>query len=70
VKPSQGTSAAVAAQKTVFWDYYLCSAKSGEQYSLVFSHLEEDAAAFGDAAERMLSTLTLRTGRPRVPLPK
>lgn len=69
-KPSQGTPAAVAAQKTVFWDYYLCSAKSGEQYSLVFSHLEDDAAAFGDAAERMLSTLTLRTGRPRVPLPK
>jgi hypothetical protein len=66
---SSGTPAA-AIQKTVFWDYYLCSAKSGEQYSLVFSHLEEDAAAFGDAAERMLSTLTLRTPRPRVPLPK
>jgi hypothetical protein len=62
--------AAAAALRTVFWDYYLCSAQSGDQYSLVFSHLEEDSAAFGDAAERMLSTLTLRNARPRVPLPK
>ncbi|MFM7059230.1 MAG: hypothetical protein ACKO2P_20140 [Planctomycetota bacterium] len=67
---SPGGTPAAAVEKTVFWDYYLCSAKTGEQYSLVFSHLEEDTAAFGDAAERMLSTLTLRSVRPRVPLPK
>jgi hypothetical protein len=65
-----GTPAKQATPRTVFWDYYLCSAQAGDQYSLVFSHLEEDAGAFGDAAERMLSTLTLRTARPRVPLPK
>jgi len=66
---SGGTSARTTGTRTVFWDYYLCTAQAGDQYSLVFSHLEEDAAVFGDAAERMLSTLTLRTARPRVPLP-
>ena len=65
-----GTPAKTAGTRTVFWDYYLCTAQAGDQYSLVFSHLEEDAGVFGDAAERMLSTLTLRTARPRVPLPK
>lgn len=56
--------------RKVLWDYYLCSAKTGEQYSLVFSHLEEDSREFGAAAEEMLQTLTLRTTRPRVALPK
>ena len=61
---------AIGKDRRVFWDYYLCTAAGGEQYSLVFSHLEEDAVAFGNAAERMLGTLTLRTARPRVALPR
>jgi hypothetical protein len=63
-------SAASDRDRKVLWDYYLCSAKTGEQYSLVFSHLEEDSAVFGEVAESMLQTLTLRTTRPRVALPK
>jgi hypothetical protein len=65
-----GADSAAGSDRRVFWDYYLCTAAGGEQYSLVFSHLEEDAAAFGNAADRMLGTLTLRSARPRVALPR
>ena len=66
----QGAVPKGAKDRKVLWDYYLCSAQTGEQYSLVFSHLEEDSASFGDVADQMLRTLTLRAPRPRVALPK
>lgn len=63
-------AAGEASKKPLIWDYYLCTAKTGEQISLVFSHAEEDAAVFQGAAEQMLDSLTVRSAKPRIALPR
>lgn len=57
-------------EETIIWDYYLCTATTGEQFSLVFSHAESDATLFDDSAAQMLSSLTIRSARPKVALPR
>jgi hypothetical protein len=66
----QVTAAGEASGKVLIWDYVLCTAAGGEQVSLVFSHAEEDAAALDGVIDRMLDSLTLRTNRPKVALPR
>lgn len=56
-----------AGEEVIGWDYYLCSAASGEQYSIVFSCAESDRKAFGDEASKLLSTLSI--ARRRLALP-
>ena len=51
----------------VIWDYYLCTAASGEQFSLLFSHSKNDAIPFGDEPKRLLSNLSLAGRRPALP---
>ncbi len=59
-----------ANKKTLVWDYYLCTTKAGEQISLVFSHAEEDERIFAGVADQMLQSLTIRSVRPRITLPR
>jgi hypothetical protein len=59
----------VAAQE-VYWDHYLCTWKTGEQYSLVFTHTKSDDASFGDSARKILATLVVRQNPPKLPLPR
>ncbi len=59
-----------ANKKTLVWDYYLCTTKAGEQISLVFSHAEEDDKSFGGVTEQMLKSLTIRSTRPKIALPR
>lgn len=56
-------------EQTVIWDYYLCSASTGDQFSIVFSHADTDSAAFDGQARRILGTLSLASVRPRAALP-
>lgn len=51
----------------IVWDYYLCSAATGEQFSIVFSHANNDEKAFGDEAVKLLSTLQVAKPRNAVP---
>ncbi len=67
--PGAGASPA-AKEETIIWDYYLCTATTGEQFSLVFSHAESDSVLFDDSAEQMLSSMTIRSARPKVVLPR
>lgn len=48
-----------AEKETIFWDHYLCSAASGEQFTLLFSHLESDQSEFGPEAKELLATLRM-----------
>jgi len=48
-------------------DYYLCTAGSGEQFSLMFSHSEADSKEFGAEPDRWLSSLKLASRRPALP---
>lgn len=59
-----------ANKKRLAWDYYLCTTKAGEQISLVFSHAEEDDAVFSGVPEQMLKSLTIRSTRPKIALPR
>jgi hypothetical protein len=59
-----------ANKKALIWDYYLCSTKSGEQISLVFSHAEEDKRNFAGVPDQMLQSLTIRSVRPKIALPR
>ena len=59
-----------ANKKALVWDYYLCTTKAGEQISLVFSHAKEDSSVFSGVAEKMLQSLTIRSVRPKVALPR
>lgn len=59
-----------ANKQILIWDYYLCTTRSGEQVSLVFSHAEEDEDVFSGVADRMLSSLTIRSARPKIALPR
>ncbi len=65
-----GQPAPVKREETIIWDYYLCTATTGEQFSLVFSHAESDATLFDDSVDQMLSSLTIRSARPKVALPR
>lgn len=56
-----------AAGKAITWDYYLCTAAGGEQFSIVFSHARDDEKAFGDEAIKLLSTLQIARNRPALP---
>ncbi|MEQ9409060.1 MAG: hypothetical protein RIK87_15090 [Fuerstiella sp.] len=56
-----------ADANVILWDYFLCSAATGEQYSIVFSHSRNDDQLFGDEANRILATLQVR--KPRAALP-
>ena len=59
-----------ANEKALIWDYFLCTAKSGQQLSLIFSYAEEDAKLVAGSPEQMLGTLTIPTKRPKVVLPR
>lgn len=48
-----------ASGDVIKWDYYLCSAASGEQYSIVFSHSDSDKIEFGKEAQTILATLKI-----------
>ena len=48
-------------------DYYLCTAVSGEQFSLMFSHSAADSNDFDKEPERWLNSLQLATRRPALP---
>jgi len=48
-------------------DCYLCSAASGEQFSLMFSHSAGDDKVFGDEADSWLNSLRLTRRRPALP---
>lgn len=48
-----------ASGSVIKWDYYLCSATTGEQFSIVFSHSESDDSEFGNEAMTILKTLKL-----------
>ena len=63
-------AAGEANSKALLWDYYLCTAKTGEQISLVFSHADEDQKIFSGVVEQMLSSLTIRSSRPKTALPR
>lgn len=56
-----------ATGKGIIWDYYLCSAAAGEQFSIVFSHAVDDEKAFRDEAVKLLSTLQIARSRPALP---
>jgi hypothetical protein len=56
-----------ATGKVIIWDYYLCTAATGEQFSIVFSHAQEDEKAFGEEAVKLLSTLQIARNRPALP---
>ncbi len=48
-------------------DYYLCTAGSGEQFSLMFSHSAADTHEFGKEPDRWLNSLKLASRRPALP---
>lgn len=57
-----------AAEKTILWDYYLCSASSGQQFSVVFSHANEDVASFEGEPLKLLKNFTVpQRRRPALP---
>lgn len=59
-----------ANDKVLIWDYFLCTAKSGQQISLIFSYSEEDEKLVAGSPEQMLGTLTVPVNRPKVALPR
>ncbi len=59
-----------ANEKILIWDYFLCTAKSGQQSSLIFSYTQEDEKLVAGSPEQMVGTLTVRANRPKVALPR
>jgi hypothetical protein len=59
-----------ANDKALIWDYFLCTARSGQQLSLIFSYAEEDEKLVAGSPEQMLGTLTVPANRPKVALPR
>ncbi len=59
-----------ASEKTLIWDYFLCTGKSGQQTSLIFSYAEEDKKWVAGSPEQMIGTLTVRANRAKVALPR
>lgn len=56
-----------AGGKQIVWDYYLCAAVTGQQFSLVFSHAAADDELFADEASKLLETLQIARPRPALP---
>jgi len=56
-----------SGQKEIVQDHFLCSAASGEQFSLLFSHAREDAEVFGDEPTRFLDSISVARRRPALP---
>ncbi|MEO2019217.1 MAG: hypothetical protein ABGZ53_33195 [Fuerstiella sp.] len=56
-----------ASGKVIVWDYYLCSTGTGEQFSMVFSHAQDDDELFGDEAAKVLTGLQSAGKRPALP---
>ena len=56
-----------ASDKVIVWDYYLCTTGTGEQFSMVFSHAQDDAELFGDEATKLLAGLQNARKRPALP---
>lgn len=48
-----------AGEETIVWDYFLCSAENGKQYSLVFSRSDAESKAFGNEADKVLKSMRL-----------
>ena len=68
---ASGTAATgTTNEQTLLWDYCLCSAPTGEQLSVVFSHAKADSNVFDGSIEQMLGSLTLRPSRQKVALPR
>ena len=59
-----------ANEKAMIWDYFLCTAKSGQQLSMIFSYAEEDEKVVAGSPEQMLGTLTIRPSRSKIALPR
>lgn len=59
-----------ANEKALIWDYFLCTAKSGQQLSMIFSYAEEDEKVVAGSPEQMLGTLTIRPSRSKIALPR
>ncbi len=55
-----GTGSDPGPVDRVLLSYCLCTAPSGQQYSLVFSHLSRDGAPFESLIDSILQTLVLR----------
>ena len=54
--------------KAIAWDYYLCTAVTGEQYSIVFSYSKADEMAVLAESDKLLSTLqVVRRRLPALP---
>ena len=51
----------------IIWDYYLCTAASGDQFSLLFSHSTKNTKSFADEPNRLLSSFSLARRRPVLP---
>ena len=51
----------------IIQDHYLCTATSGEQFSMLFSHARTDDDAFGDEPTRFLDSLSVAGRRPALP---
>ena len=56
-----------ADEQIIVWDYYLCTAVSGEQFSVIFSHSRSDDEKFADEGTKILSTLQIAGRRPALP---
>lgn len=57
-----------AAEKTILWDYYLCSGSTGQQFSVVFSHTNEDATEFDGEPRKLLQNFAVpKRRRPALP---
>ncbi|MCR9198679.1 MAG: hypothetical protein NXI04_08555 [Planctomycetaceae bacterium] len=52
-----------ADEDVILWDHYLCSAASGQQFTILFSHSQSDKDQFATEADDLLSTLQLRSRR-------
>lgn len=63
-------AASGAVKDTVYWDYYLCTWKTGEQFALAFTHTRADDARFGSADRDILNTLVILQNRQKLPLPR
>ena len=47
-------------EDVILWDHYLCSAASGKQFTILFSHSQSDNDQFASEADDLLATLQLR----------
>lgn len=64
------SATSITQNKTILWDYYLCTRKSGEQYSLIMSYGKDDAGLVQPAADKIIQSLTIAQPRSVIPLPR